>query len=316
MPLHPQLQPLVEAMRANPNAKRTDQGSVEEARAGYRRLGELLGPGPDVATEERVIAGPAADIPLRIYRPDGNGPWGTLVFFHGGGFVIGDLDSHDRECRLLCQKAGCIVVAVDYRLAPEHKLPAAHEDAYAALTWVHEHAQSLGGDPNRLAVGGDSAGGNLAAVMAILSRDRGGPPLCMQLLIYPAVDSRDPHPSASREENRDAPFLSLATMHWFDQHSRPEHLERDSLYLSPLLAASHANLPRALVATAELDPLRDEGNAYARALEDAGVPTTKLEYEGMPHVFFQLSPITDAGKDVIDKAATALREAFAKPGHP
>lgn len=311
MPLHAQLKPLVEAMTANPSAKKTHEGTVEEARAGYRRLGEVLGPGPAVASvEDRAAPGPDGDIPLRVYRPQVAHSRGVLVFFHGGGFVIGDLESHDRECRLLCDQAGCVVVAVDYRLAPEHKLPAAHDDAFAALQWVYDNAQELGGDPDCIAVGGDSAGGNLAAVVSLLARDAGGPSLRFQLLIYPAVDSRDPHPSKSRQDNAHAPFLSLATMRWFEGHFMPADLDRQSVVASPLLAASHKGLPPALVATAELDPLRDEGNDYARALEAAGVPTRLLEYEGMPHVFFQLSPITDAGKDLIAKAAEALRDAF------
>lgn len=310
MPLHPQLQPLVDAMNS-PGSTRTHEGTVQQARDGYRMLGKALGPGPELAAvHDRSIPGPAGEIPVRVYQPEGEGPFGALLFFHGGGFVIGDLDSHDRECRLLCQQAGCVVVAVDYRLAPEHKLPAAHEDALAALRWLQQHAGDVDVDAQRIAVGGDSAGGNLAAVVSLLARDAGGPPLRMQLLIYPVVDFRDPHPSPSRAQNAEAPFLGQATIQWFESHSTPEGVDRESLHFSPLLA-SHAGLPRALVATAELDPLRDEGNDYARALEAAGVETTLLQYEGMPHVFFQLSPITDAGKDLIAKAAAALREALA-----
>ena len=314
MPLHPQVTALVEAMAASSDAKPTHEQTPKEARDGYRALAATFGPGPEVgAVEDRTIPGPASEIPIRVYRPEGDGPFGVLVFYHGGGWVIGDLDTHDRECRLLCNGAGCLVVAVDYRLAPEHRFPAAVEDAFAALQWVGRNAGELGGDPRRLAVGGDSAGGNLAAVMALLARDQGGPALRFQLLVYPAVDARDRKEYRSRRQNAEGPFLLQKTVDYFTGHylgdagSGPS---RDDIRVSPMVADSHRGLPPALVVTAEFDPLRDEGEAYARSLEAANVPVRLHRYDGMPHVFFQLSPILEEGKELIDEASSALNEAL------
>ncbi len=319
MPLHPQIQALVDGLAANPDAKPFQEQTPKEARDGYRALVAMLGPPPDVASvADRQVPGPAGEIPVRVYRPAGEGPFGILVFYHGGGWVIGDLETHDRECRAICTGAGCIVVAVDYRLAPEHPFPAAVEDSFAALQWVAANASSLGGDPKRLAVGGDSAGGNLSAVMTLLARDTGGPALQFQLLVYPAVDARPVNEYGSRVSNAEGPFLPWAAVEYFLGHylgtanrgaggsSEP----REDIRLSPLLARSHRGLPPALVVTAEFDPLRDEGEAYARALESAGVPVRLHRYDGMPHVFFQLSPIVEDGRKLLEEASEALREAL------
>ncbi|MFP6624966.1 MAG: alpha/beta hydrolase [Myxococcota bacterium] len=314
MPLDPQIKPLVDAMAANPDAKAIHEQTPKEARDGYRALTSMFGPVPDVAAvEDRTLPGPACEIPIRVYRPEGSGPFGVLVFYHGGGWMIGDLDTHDRECRLLCNGAGCLVVSVDYRLAPEDPFPAAVEDAFTALQWIGRNAADLGGDPRRIAVGGDSAGGNLSAVMALLARDEGGPALCFQLLVYPAVDARASDNYRSRVVNGEGPFLTNAAMENFTGNylgSGADEASREDFRMSPLLAQSHRGLPPALVVTAEFDPLRDEGEAYARALEAAKVPVSLSRYDGMPHVFFQLSPILDAGKRLIDEASAALREAF------
>lgn len=314
MPLHPQLMALVDAMAANPDAKGTHEQTPQEARDGYRALSAMFGAVPEVAAvEDHRLPCPDRDIPVRIYRPEGGGPFGVLVFYHGGGWVIGDLDTHDRECRLLCSGAGCLVVSVDYRLAPEHPFPAAVDDAFAALQWIGRNAAEIGGDPGRIAVGGDSAGGNLSAVMALLARDAGGPALCYQLLVYPAVDARENGDYRSRVKNADGPFLTQAAMDYFTGHylgGKGAEGSREDFRVSPLLAESHRDLPPTLLVTAEFDPLRDEGEAYARRLEASGVPVRLHRYDGMPHVFFQLSPILDAGKQLIDEASAALREAF------
>jgi acetyl esterase len=313
MPLDPQLVPLIDAMASTPDAKPTHEQSPEEARVGYRALGAMFGPGEEVASvDDRSIPGPSGEIPVRIYTPEGTGPFAVLVFFHGGGFVIGDLESHDKECRALTNRAGCTTVAVDYRLAPEHPFPAAAEDCYAALEWVGAHAESFGGDSTRIAVGGDSAGGNLSTVVALMTRDRGGPTLRFQLLIYPCVDARDNDLYPSRAENQAGPFLLRATMDYFMEHyfagcKDREASRRDAL-ASPLLAESLAGLPPALLVTAELDVLRDEGEAYGAALEAAGVDVDLHRYDSQPHAFFQLSPILDAGKQVLDEAGAALRK--------
>ena len=314
MPLHPQVTALVEAMAASPGAKPTHEQTPIEARDSYRALAAMFGSVPKVAgIEELKVPGPDGDIPIRIYRPAGVGPFGVLVFYHGGGWVLGDLETHDRECRLLCNGAGCLVVSVDYRLAPEHPFPAAVEDSFAALQWVGRNAAQFDGDSRRIAVGGDSAGGNLSAVMTLLARDQGGPRLCYQLLVYPAVDARTREEYRSRAQNKDAPFLPLAAMDYFTRLYLGEASAGSSsedVRVSPLLADSHRDLPSALVVTAEFDPLRDEGESYARALEAAKVPVRLHRYDGMPHAFFQLSPILDGGRQLIDEASAALREAF------
>ncbi|MDP6978720.1 MAG: alpha/beta hydrolase [Myxococcota bacterium] len=312
MPLDPQLAPLFEQMANNPDAKATHESTPEEARDAYAALAHVLGEGVAVAqVEDRTIPGPAGEIPVRVYTPEGTGPFGVLVHYHGGGFVIGGLDTHDKECRGLCAGAGCVVIAVDYRLAPEHRYPAAPEDCYAALEWVAANAASLNVDASRIAVGGDSAGGNLSAVVALMARDRGGPALRFQLLVYPCVDARMSDAYASRKENELGPILLLDTMHYFMDHYFGTGAEgdarRDEPMASPLLAESHAGLPPALVITAELDPLRDEGESYARTLEAAGVATTFTRYDGEPHAFFQFSTICDAGKRAIEEASQALK---------
>ena len=317
MPLDPQLQPLIDAMTNDANAKPFHEQTVKEAREGYLALGQMFGPGEEVhAVENRSIPGPEAEIPLRIYSPEGEGPFGVLVFFHGGGFVIGDLDTHDKECRALCNRAGCVVVAVDYGLAPERPFPAAPVDCYAALEWVFGNAATFAGDPSRIALAGDSAGGNLAAVVALMARDRSGPAIRFQLLIYPCTDARDNDECyPSREENASAPILQRDTMTYFMGHyfggSQGGDRNREDVLASPILAPSLEGLPPALVITAELDPLCDEGEAYAADLEKAGVETILHRYDSQPHAFFQLSPILDAGKLLLDEAGEALRKHLA-----
>jgi len=313
MALHPILQGLLKQAAAA-NAPPLSEQALELGRQGYIAARAFLSEKPEVANiQDSVVPGPAGDVPIRIYTPEGQAPYPILVYYHGGGWVIGDLETHDRECRILCREAGCVVVSVDYRLAPEHVFPAAVEDAFAALRWVARNATELGGDPTRLAVGGDSAGGNLAAVMALLARDAGGPALRHQLLVYPAVDAREDDRYASREKNAQGPFLLRDTMDYFMSHYLRGlgGAPRADMRLSPLLADSHRGLPPALVVTAEFDPLRDEGEAYARALEAASVPVTLHRYDGVPHLFFQPSPLPEEGKQLIAEASDALRTACA-----
>ena len=310
MPLHPNVAAIAQAMQQNPQYRPTHQLTPQAARDGYRALPALLGPPPDVAgLQDRTIEGPGGALRLRVYSPKGTGPHPVLVFYHGGGWVIGDLDTHDRECRVLCNDTPCVVVAVDYRLAPEHPYPAAVEDAWAALRWVARNASELGGDSERIAVGGDSAGGNLAAVMALRARDQGGPALSAQLLVYPSV-AGELLSYPSHQENATAPFLPLDTMRYFRAHYLGEIEVTTDPEIAPIHAASHAGLAPALIVTAEFDPLRDEGRAYAAKLEEAGVPVSLIEYPGMPHMFFQLSPVLEEGKAVLRESADALRAAF------
>ena len=240
------------------------------------------------SVESRAVPGPAGapDIPVRVYRPDPErspGPWPTVVFFHGGGWVIGSLDTHDPIARALCRDAGAAVVSVDYRLAPEARFPAAVDDAYAALCWVAAHLGELGGDPGALVVAGDSAGGNLAAVAALIARDRGGPPLALQVLVYPATDARVR--LAPPAEDAAGDFLTADHGRWFaEQYFGPDG-DRAHPHASPLVAELH-RLPPAHVVTAGFDRLCAEGRAYAAKLRAAGVPVTESHYPGMFHGFF------------------------------
>ncbi|MGE8063562.1 alpha/beta hydrolase [Pseudomonas sp. NPDC089569] len=271
-------------------------------------LSALAGPAHTVArVEARNIPGASADLPARFYIPDVEGPLGVLVYFHGGGWVVGDLDAVDVPCRHLANRARCLVVSVDYRLAPEHRFPCAVQDAYAAVRWVHGQAANLNVDPTRIAVGGDSAGGNLAAVVALMARERGEFSLCHQLLFYPVTDHD--FDTGSYRDNAEGYFLSRETMMWFwDQYADPQ--QRCHPHASPLRAENLTGLPPALVITAQYDPLRDEGEAYARRLAAAGVPVTLSRYDGMIHGFCWMPGVLEQGGRALDEAAQALAAAF------
>ena len=256
--------------------------------------------------EDRRIPGPGGEIPVRIYTPEGEAPLPVLAFFHGGGWVIGSLESHDALCRALARAVPAIVVAVDYRLAPEHPFPEGIDDGYAALTWIAENAASFGGDPAKLAVGGDSAGGNLSAAIALLARDRGGPKLAHQTLIYPATNLNAD--TVSMRENAEGYFLTRAIMTWFTNHylTAPQ---RTLPHASPMLAPHHRDLPPATVITAEFDPLRDDGEAYAARLREHGIPVESARYDGMIHGFITMPIFREAG-EAIELAAAGLRRSF------
>jgi acetyl esterase len=308
MPLDPQARALLDQMQA---IGFPELGSLPapELRA---RLEAMRVPLPVAAVkhvEDRAIPGPGGRIPLRIYTPDAASPRPAIVFLHGGGWVIGNLESHDGTCRELANRAGATVVSVDYRLAPETRFPGAAEDCFAATRWVVENAAALGADPRRVAVAGDSAGGNLAAVVAQISRDRGGPPLRFQLLVYPVADAD--FERASYRDNADGYFLTRAAMQWFWDQYVPNAAQRADPYASPLRARSLAGLPPALVISAEFDPLRDEGEAYAEALRRAGVAVQCSRYDGQIHGFFGMGYAIDRARSALDEAATALRKALA-----
>ena len=308
MALHSQCKTFLD-MLASGGGPPLEQLPLDEARKVPRLLIELGGPEEQVTqVDNRAIPGPVQPIPIRIYRPVLAQGLPALVFFHGGGFVICDLESHDRQCRSLANASGCVVIAVDYRLAPEHTFPAAAEDAYAATRYVAEHAAEFGIDANRLAVGGDSAGGNLAAVVSLMARDRKGPSLKFQLMIYPVVDLEDDSPSM-REYGHDH-FLTRELMDWFVSQYVPSAGERRNPYASPINAPDLRGLPPAMVMTGECDPLRDQGEAYADKLKNAGVSVELKRYEGMIHPFFSLGGIIDAGRTAMADAASALQQAL------
>jgi acetyl esterase len=282
-------------------ARARTSGALAEAR-------RMTAPETVHHVHDRKIPGPGGEIPLRIYTPDSSSPLPALIYFHGGGWVIGDLDSHDHLCRALANAVPCTVISVDYRLAPEHKFPAAVDDSYAATEWVAAHAEELGIDPARIAVGGDSAGGNLAAIVSQIARDRCGPNLVFQLLIYPGTDMRMVLPSI--DENADGPLLTKAAMNWFVNHYLNSLEDRTNPLASPLLAADLSGLPAALIITAEHDPLRDEGEFYGRSLEAAGVTAEIRRYDGMPHGFFSFMAALDGGRRAFAETTTRLRTAL------
>jgi acetyl esterase len=313
MSLDPQAKALLEQMAANPDAPRLIDLPPAGGREMYRAMAAMLDPQgvPIGKIEDRTIPGPAGGVPVRIYTPvaaGGTGP--ALVYYHGGGWVIGDLETHDALCRTLANEAGCKVIAVDYRLAPEHPFPAAIDDAYAAVKWVEANASEIGIDPNRIAVAGDSAGGNLAAAVSLRAKAEKGPHIAFQLLIYPVTDA--PRTTQSYKDFAEGHMLEAEGMDWFWNHyvlsagADPKHP-----YAAPLHAETLSGLPAAYVVTAGFDVLRDEGKAYAEALKKAGVEVEYVNYEGMIHGFFNMQGVLDVARDAVKAAAKALKDALA-----
>jgi acetyl esterase len=309
MPLDHDAEILLEMVRAA-NRPAFETVGAAEARLLFNAGRKVLAPDPMPVAETRDLAipGPGGPIPARLYRAAATGTLPVLVFFHGGGWVVGDIESHDTVCRHLSSRASCAVVSVDYRLAPEHKFPAAVEDCFAATAWVAGNAATLGVDAARLAVGGDSAGGNLAAVVSLLARDRGAPRITHQLLIYPATDAAMRHESIGRFA--EGYVLTRATMRWFyDQYLRAPEDAAD-WQASPLAAPDLKGLPPAYVLTAGYDPLCDEGDAYAARLAAAGVAVTHRAFPGQVHGFAMNGKIIRAAETALDEVAAALRAAW------
>ena len=277
----------------------------DEARTAFRKLAVGMRRPEDVievsSVTDAVVPGAVGELAARVYRPAGEGPFPTVVFFHGGGFVVGDLDTHDNMARAICRSAEAVVVSVDYRLAPEHPFPAAVEDAVASTLAIRARLTDFGGD-DRLAVAGDSAGGNLSAVVT-----QHVPGLAAQFLIYPATDPGGDY--ASRHDNAEGYFLDLPTMVWFTDHYAADPL--DDPRFSPLRQDSLSGLPPAVVVTAELDPLCDEGLAYAAALEAAGVPVVRRCYDGMIHGFMDMAPYSEAAGKATDDAVSLFADVLA-----
>jgi acetyl esterase len=307
MPVDPQIQALLDMGTGVPA---TNTLSVADARAQYEARVGLMAPAAEVGTViEQTIAGPGGALKLRIYRPVGQGPFPILAFFHGSGFVLCSLDTHDGMCRNLCAGAGCIVASVDYRLAPEHKFPAGLDDCVFVTRWLAEHAAELNGDVGRLAVAGDSAGGNLAAAAALRIRDEGGPALCGQLLIYPVTDYHTPG-TLSYRQNAEGYGLTRDTMVWFWNHYLSDPADAAHPYASPLRARDFRGLPPALVVTAEYDPLRDEGEDYAEKLRAAGAAAVTSRWPGMNHGFFFWIGRVDRAGEAMDESCAWLRGIF------
>jgi acetyl esterase len=307
MPLDPQVRTLLDQMEAQAGPS-INQMTPEDARTMMRTLGTLARyPDERVPAHDRGIPGPAGEIPIRVYTPAASEPLPVVVFFHGGGWVIGDIETHDATCQQIATSVPAVVVSVDYRLAPEHRFPAALEDCLAATRWVGAHAGELGADGSHLAVAGDSAGGNLAALVALQARNQGGPPIVFQLLVYPATDLTCSFPS--HVENGEGYLLTSESIRWFLDHYISEP-ERKGSYASPHFAEDLSRLPPALIITAEFDPLRDEGEAYAARLKEAGVPVTLTRYDGMIHGFFGMELVIDGAARAVQQAVSALRQAL------
>ena len=305
--LHPHARALLDLMIER-QVPPTHTLPVDEARRLYRERRAVTQPAPPEVGEVRELeaGGPRGAIALRLYRPLGAGTAAlpALVYFHGGGWVIGDLDTHDTLCRELANGSGCAVVAVDYRMGPEHRFPAAVDDAVSATRWVHSNADKLGIDAQRLAVGGDSAGGNLAAVVALAARDAGDLPLRFQLLIYPATDMR--RTADSHERNGDGYLLTRETIAYFHDHYIADAAHDADWRASPLLHPDLSRLPPALVVTAGFDPLRDEGIAYAQALTQAGNRAALVSFERQIHGFITMGRVIDEANVAVDLCAVQL----------
>lgn len=306
MALDPVVEMILSAM-AEQNSPPIHEMSPDQARAMYSEMK----PPPSEATLASVedVTCPnsaGGSIAVRLYRPSVEPGLPILMYFHGGGWVIGDLETHDSLCRDLAAATHSLVASVDYRLAPEHPYPAACEDCYAATLWMAKNATELNADGNRIAVAGDSAGGNLSTVVALMARDQGQPDICFQSLLYPTVDA--PSNNASYRDNAEGYMLTAETMRWFwNQYAAG--LDKDPL-LTPLHAESLAGLPPALVITAEYDPLRDEGEAYAQRLKEAGVQTDQVRYDGMIHGFIHMHHLIPAGKQALELCADKIRNSF------
>jgi acetyl esterase len=309
MPLDPQAKLLIDLIEGSGGFALTPDSDPQQLRALYASLTPPVQ--IEVArVEDTTFPGPESDVPIRIYRPEGDAAKPAIVYYHGGGWVIGGLNTHDGGCRAFANALDAVVVSVDYRMAPEHPFPAPVDDAFAALVWVHEHAAALGVDPARIAVAGDSAGGNLTAVVAHLARDAGGPALCFQLLIYPVTDHEFDSPSMN--DNAEGYFLTRDAMRWFYSHYLNDPAEGADPKVSPVRADDLSNLPPAYVITAEYDPLRDQGMAYAAAMGAAGTPVEARTYDGMFHGFLSMVDMIDAGKVAFDDSVAALDVAFGR----
>ena len=311
--LHPQIQRVLQVM-AEPNLRPIEAMTPAEAREQMEATaqGRKAEPLPVNRVEERLVTGPAGDLRLRLYWPDKAAPLPAIVYYHGGGHVIGSLDTHDLVARNLCAGAEALVVSVDYRMGPEHRFPAAVEDSFAALKWVHANAKDHGADPNRIGVHGDSAGANLATVVALMARDAGGPRLRLQSLVYPVADYRLAGDSYDKYAEGHG-LLTRQSMVWFRNHYLRSPQDAEDWRASPIKASSFAGVAPAIVITAECDVLHDDGEGYAEELRRAGVPVEYKEYSGMIHGFFGMMPVVDDAMNAQRAVWAAFKLAFARP---
>ena len=290
-----------------PQDARKQPTPADAVMALLKKQGKPTAPQPVAKVEDRMIGGAAGQIPARVYWPSGSGPFPILVYYHGGGWVIGSAEVYDATPRALVNLAGCVVVSVNYRLAPEHKFPAAHDDAAAAYEWVLKNAASLSGDPRRVAVGGESAGGNLAVATAMAARDRKWPPPSSVMAVYPIASGDTSSPSY--RENAQAKPLNKAMMEWFFGHYQRAAADRQDPRID-LVRANLAGLPPTVIVTAQIDPLRSEGETLAARLRAAGVSVSARDYAGVTHEFFGMSAVVAKAKDAQAFAAGFLKTGF------
>ena len=306
MPLDPQVKEVLDQIAALGLPPHYEVGAVQ-ARENAKLRPRVAG--PDVAAvEDRTVPGPDVDVPVRIYWPDGDGPFPMLVWIHGGGMVVGTIETCDAACRRICLGAGCVVISPGYRLAPEDPFPAAPEDCFATVSWATNNAESLRGDASRLAVGGESAGGNLAAAVALMERDRGGPSLVHQSIINPMLDLDFDTESYLR--NAEGYFLTRKTMMWYWEQYLSSPDDGNNPYAVPLRAGDLSGLPPALLLAGEFDPLLSETEAYAGRLLAAGVPATFTHYPGASHNFYNMPPTVDVAVRAMSEIIDALKAAF------
>ncbi|QHS23203.1 alpha/beta hydrolase [Virgibacillus sp. MSP4-1] len=317
MAVVPSIQAFLDELKALPEID-MDRITPEQYRAKEKEMLAMDQGGERVEkVENRTLPLEGRDIPVRVYTPvEGEAQYPGLVYYHGGGWVIGDLDSHDSICRLIANQAKCVVVSVDYRLAPEHKYPAAVEDAYDSLVWVAGHTSEFDIDGQRLAVGGDSAGGNLSIVTCIKAYEQGGPDIKHQFLLYPSTGFKGETPPASMMENADGYFLTLEMMQWFSKHYFNDPKERNHPYASPIMYKDLGKLPSATLLTAQYDPLRDEGKAFADELKSGGVNVFYKNYDGLIHGFGNFIGFSPESEQALREGAEQLEKVFAQKNEP
>lgn len=308
MPLKPEVQGLLEEFEAQ-GLPPFDQMSVSQARDVAGAFRDLQGEPEEVGEiRDILVPGPAGNLPVRVYHPSPGTPLPLLIYYHGGGWVIGNIEVVDKPARALANASQCVVAATQYRLAPETKFPGPVEDCYAVTSWLAEHAGEVGADAGKLVVGGDSAGGNLAAAVALMSRDRGGPEIAYQLLIYPVTAPARGTQFDSYRDNADGYLLTRGSMEWFWDHYLASPDDGNNPYASPLKASDLSGLPPAMVITAEFDPLRDEGSAYADRLQEAGVQVKVSRYDGVIHGFFWMAGVLPDGRALLSEIGEELRK--------
>lgn len=296
--------------KLSPAEARKQPGPPDAVKLTLKKQGKPVTPEPVAKVEDIKIPGAAGEIPARVYTPSGTGPFPVLVYFHGGGWVIAGINAYDSSCRALTNAAGAVVVSVGYRMAPEHRFPAAHEDSYAATQYIMKNAATMNGDPKKVAVGGESAGGNLATAVCLMARDRKGTMPVHQMLVYPVTDTGLAFDSMLI--NKDAKPLNKAMMAWFVRYTISKPADKNHPYLAVLRNKNVSGLPPATVITAQIDPLLSEAKAYADKLQKAGVPVRYKYYSGVTHEFFGMGAVIDKAKDAVGFAATGLKEAYNK----